>query len=126
VVVDNEGLSSVPDTVSVVVQSNNVIYVAGISMGLTSSKQGYQASATVTVRNHSGALVSGATVTGQWSGLATGAVSRSTSRNGTTTFTSTRSRNRGTFTFSVTDISFSGSTYVPSQNVKTQDSISTP
>lgn len=126
VVVDNEGLSSVADTVTVVVQSNNVLYVAGISMGLTSSKQGYQASATVTVRNQNGALVSGATVTGQWSGLASGTVSRSTSRNGTTTFTSSRTRNRGTFTFNVTGITLSGYSYKPSQNVETQDSIATP
>lgn len=126
VVVDNEGLSSVADTVTVVVQSNNMIYVAGISMGLTSSKQGYQASATVTVRNQSGALVSGATITGQWSDLASGTVSRSTSRNGTATFTSSRTRSRGTFTFSVTGITLSGYTYMPSQNIETQDSIATP
>lgn len=126
VVVDNTGLSSVADTVVIVVQSNNVVYVGNITMTLSSTKQGYAATATVTVRNQNGALVPNAAVTGQWSGLATGTASRTTSRSGTAAFTSTRTRTRGTFTFTVTGITISGYTYAPTRNVKTSASIATP
>jgi PKD repeat protein len=126
VVVDNSGLSSVADTVTIVVQNNKAVYVANITMRLSSTKQGYAATATVTVRNQNGALVSNATVTGQWSGLTTGTSSRTTGRYGTAALTSTRTKNRGTFTFTVTDITLTGYTYSPTRNVKTSGSISTP
>jgi PKD repeat protein len=126
VVVDNSGLSSVADTVVIVVQSNNVVYVGNLTMTLSSTRQGYSATATVTVRNQSGALVSNATVTGQWSGLTTGTASKTTNRSGNAAFTSSRTKNRGTFTFTVTGITLSGHTYVPTRNVRTSASIATP
>ena len=126
VVVDNTGLSSVADTVIITVQSNNVVYVGNITMTLSSTKQGYAATATVTVRNQNGALVPSATVTGQWSGLTTGTASKTTSRSGTAAFTSARTKTRGTFTFTVTGITISGYTYAPTRNVKTSASIATP
>lgn len=126
VVVDNSGLSSTADTVTVVVQNNSYIYVANIAMSLSTSKQGSQATATVTVRNQNGVLISGATVTGQWSGLTSGTVSKSTSRQGVAALTSARTRSTGTFTFTVTGITVSGSTYSPTRNVETSDSITTP
>jgi hypothetical protein len=126
VVVDNSGLSSVADTVNIIVQNNNVVYVANIAMSLSSTKLGYQATATVTVRDQNGALKSGATVTGRWSGLASGTVSKSTSRNGTAALSSARTKNRGTFTFNVTSINLSGFTYSPTRNAETSDSIATP
>ncbi|MCB1274996.1 MAG: PKD domain-containing protein [Prosthecobacter sp.] len=126
VVTDHSGLSSAADTVTIVVQSNNVLYVASIQMSLGSSKQGYQATATVTVKNQNGTVVSGANVTGQWSGLTSGTSVKTTSRKGTASFASGRTKNRGTFTFTVTGITLSGYTYAPQQNVETVDSISTP
>lgn len=126
VVTDNAGLSSAADTVTVVVQNNSYVYVANIAMSLSSSKQGYQATATVTVRNQNGALVPNATVTGQWSGLTTGTVSKSTGRQGTAALTSARTKSQGTFTFTVTNITISGSPYSASRNVETSDSINTP
>ena len=124
--VDNTGLSSVADTVVIVVQSNKVVYVGNITMTLSSSKQGYAATATVTVRNQTGALVSNATVRGQWSGLTTGTASKTTSRSGTAAFSSARTKTRGTFTFTVTGLTLSGYTYAPTRNVKTSASIATP
>lgn len=126
VVKDNSGLASAADTVTIIIQSNNVVYVASIAMTLSSTKQGYAATATVTVRNQNGALVSNATVTGQWSGLASGSASKTTARNGTAAFTSTRTKSRGTFTFTVTGITFAGSSYAQTLNLETADSISTP
>lgn len=126
VVTDNSGLASAADTVTIIVQSNNVVYVASIAMTLSSTKQGYAATATVTVRNQNGALVSNATVTGQWSGLVSGSASKTTGRNGTAAFTSSRTKSRGTFTFTVTGITFAGSSYAQTLNVETSDSIRTP
>lgn len=127
VVVDNSGLSSTADTVTIVVASNNAVYVANIAMTRSgTASKGYQATATVTVRDQNGALKSGATVIGQWSGLTTGTASRTTSRKGTAALTSSRTKSRGTFTFTVTNISLSGFTYAPAQNTETSDSISTP
>ena len=126
VVVDNSGLSSVADTVVIVVQNNNVVYVGNITMTLSSTRQGYSATATVTVRNQNGAVVPSATVTGQWSGLTTGTVSRTTNTSGNAAFTSSRTKNRGTFTFTVTGITLSGYTYAPTRNVRTSASIATP
>jgi PKD repeat protein len=126
VVVDDSGLSSVADSVTIIVRSNNVIYVAAITMTRSSNNQGYSATATVTVRNQNGGLMPNATVTGLWSGLTTGTASRTTGRNGTAAFTSTRTRNRGTFTFTVTGLSLTGYTYAPTRNVATSGSIATP
>jgi PKD repeat protein len=126
VVTDFSGLASAADTVTIVVQTNNILYVANIAMSLSSTKQGYQATATVTVRNQNGVVVPNATVTGTWSGLTTGTVSKTTGRNGTAALTSARTRNRGTFTFTVTGLTLSGSTYSPTRNVETTDSIATP
>ena len=126
VVVDNSGLSSQAATVTIIVQSNNVVYVANIAMSLSSTKQGHAATATVTVRDQNNALVSNATVTGQWSGLVSGTVSKTTNRSGNAAFTSARTKNRGTFTFTVTGITLSGHTYSPTRNFETSDSIATP
>ncbi len=127
VVVDNSGLSSSADSVTIVVQSNKTVYVANIAMTRSgTSSQGYQATATVTVRDQAGALKSGATVTGQWSGLTSSTVSKSTGSKGTAALTSGRTKTRGTFTFTVTGITLSGFTYKPTSNVETSDSIATP
>jgi PKD repeat protein len=126
VVTDYSGLSSAADTVTIVVQSNNILYIANIAMSLSSTKQGYQATATVTVRNQNGSVVPNASVTGQWSGLTTGTASKATGRAGTAAFASVRTKNRGTFTFTVTGITLSGYAYAPTRNAETSDSIATP
>lgn len=126
VVVDNTGLSSVADTVVIFVQSNKVVYVGNLAMTLSSTRQGYAAKSTVTVRDQNGALVRNARVTGTWSGLTKAAVSGTTSRSGTISFTSARTKTRGTFTFTVTGITLSGYTYAPTRNVRTSASIATP
>ena len=126
VVVDNSGLSSPADTVTIVVQNNKIVYVANIAMTLNSNNKGYQATATVTVRDQTGALRSGANVSGTWSGLSTGTSSKTTNTSGNAAFTSTRTRNRGTFVFTVTGITLSGYSYSSGSNVETTDSIATP
>ncbi len=121
---DNDGLSDT-DGVTITVQSPpSTVYVAGIAMSLKTNKSGTTATAQVTIRNSSGALVSGAAVTGSWSGLTTGTSTKTTGSNGMASFTSARTKNHGTFTFTVTGVSASGYTYNPAQNAETSDSIS--
>ncbi len=126
VVIDNAGLSAASQTITIQVGSNNYVYVAAIDMKLATSRSGYQATATVTVRNQSGQVVPNASVVGNWSGIVSGSSSRTTGRNGTVSFASPKTKNRGSFVFTVSGISLSGSTYSPANNVETSDAISTP
>jgi len=126
VVVDNAGLSAASQTITIQVGSNKYVYVAAIDMKLASSKSGYQATATVTVRNQSGQVVPNASVIGTWSGLVSGSSARTTSRNGAVSFTSPKTKNRGSFIFTVSGITVSGSSYSPVNNIETSDAIATP
>lgn len=126
VVVDNAGLSSASQPITVTVGTNKFVYVAAIDMTLSSSRSGYQANASVRVFDQSGKAVPNATVTGSWSGLTTSTASRTTGRTGATTFSSSRTRSLGTFTFTVTGITVTGSSYNSAANIETSDSIATP
>ncbi len=95
-------------------------------MSRNTNKKGSTATAAVTVRNQNGALVSGARVTGSWSGLYAANQSITTNTSGVATFSTSRIRGPGTFIFTVTGITISGSTYTPSLNVETTDSITVP
>ena len=122
IVKDNTGLSG-SDSVTVLVQENKVVYVASITMTKNTTARGTAATATVTVKDHTGALKSGAKVTGQWSGLVSGTTSKNTNTAGNAIFTSSRVKGAGLFTFTVTGITLSGYTYAPSKNIESQDSI---
>lgn len=125
VVIDNTGLSG-STTVLINVQSNNKVFVAAISMSVTKGGAGYQATAVVTVKDQTGAVKSGATVSGNWSGLTTGAASATTNTSGLASFKSLRSKSRGTFTFTVSSITLGGYTYDAASNLQTSASINTP
>jgi hypothetical protein len=84
------------------------MHVASIGMSLL--KNG-QAQAIVIVHDSNGNPVPGATVTGSWSGLATGTASVVTSSSGTADFRSARVRGSGTVTFTVTGVTLSGYVY---------------
>jgi len=105
---------------SVVVTVNNstttvTIYVANIAMSGTKAGVNRTATAVVTIKDTTGALVSGAAVSGTWSGSYTGSVSDTTGADGTVTFTA--SAKRGTsFTFTVTNVTKTGTTYDPALN----------
>jgi len=99
------------------------MHIASIAMALASRNS--QATATVMVVDGVGNPVSGATVTGIWSGLVTtGDGSKTTGTNGSALFYSGRSSSSGTFTFCITSISKSGMTYDAVTNTETCDSIS--
>jgi PKD repeat protein len=126
-VTDNGGLSATSSVTVTVGSAPVAMSVGNIAMSLTVASSGTaNAKAAVKVLDKNGLLVSGATVTGRWSGIVsqTGA-SVVTGTNGVATFTSpTSSRTaRGTFTFTVTGVTRSGYSYVPASNLETSDSI---
>ena len=83
--------------------------------------------AVVKIVDENGAGVSGATVSGDWSGLTSSSVSGTTGTDGRATLNSGFVRNaNGTFTFTVTGVTAAGFTYNPALNVETTDSITVP
>ncbi len=126
-ITDNGGLTALKSTTITVGAPLIAMSVNNIGMTLTIAKTGTAtATAAVTVRDKNGALVPGATVKGNWSGLVskTGA-SAVTGSNGIASLTSPASAKnaKGTFTFTVTGVSKTGYSYVSGSNVETSDSI---
>jgi hypothetical protein len=89
-------------------------------------KTNRSASATVRVVDAAGKAVSGAVVTGSWSGLASSNASSTTSRRGEASFKSPTVKTGGTFYFTVTGITASGFEYDPALNGETTDMIVIP
>ena len=124
-VTDNGGLAAtraVTITVTPAVATPQLA-VADIAMQRTGSTKYYQAQATVTVVDAQGRPVSGATVSGRFSGQSTKSTSAVTDSAGKARLKSSASWTRGTFGFTVTAIVRTGHTYEPALNVETSDSI---
>lgn len=127
VVTDNLGAKATNSVViTVLTNPGNVVFVGNIAMSLVTVASGGSARAVVTIRDASGNVRPGASVSGTWSGLASGSVSGTTDSSGNVTFTTRKTRRSGTFTFTVNGVSASGYTYDPSRNVETTDSIFNP
>jgi hypothetical protein len=96
--------------------------IASIALSLDSRQT--QVIARVTVVDGLGNPVSGATVTGSWTGPITGGdTSRVTSTSGLATFYSSRSQATGFETFCVTGVTLSGKSYDSDLNTETCDVI---
>jgi len=102
------------------------VYVNSITMSSGRSGSNYYARATVWIKNSSGANISGATVTGQWSGAVSGASSGATGADGKVILQSPNKKNGGTFNFCVTNVVATGYTYDSAMNIETCDSITAP
>ncbi|MCU0598340.1 MAG: PKD domain-containing protein [Desulfobacterales bacterium] len=126
-VTDDNGATD-QDSVSIVVTSASAkeIYISDIVMSYKKVGVSKTASAVVAIKNGSGKMVSGATVTGNWSGALTGTASVKTNSYGKATFVSKKTINKGVATFTVTKVSASGYTYNPGMNVKASASITLP
>lgn len=123
---DNGGLSGSSGVTITVTEAPMTakVYVAAITMtGSTSRNGNRNASAEVVIKDASGRLVSGAAVSGSWSGAVSGTGTVTTNRKGVATFKSPTSKSAGTFFFSVNDVTASGYVYDSSLNVKSSDSI---
>lgn len=123
-VTDNSGLTG-SDALNIVVSSGggSYMYVGSIDMRVASLLITDQCIATVTIRDSSNQAVSGATVTGAWTGIAGGTVSGTTSSSGVATLSSkTVLLANGTCKFTVNNVAKTGVTYKSSANVETSDS----
>jgi PKD repeat protein len=124
-VTDNTGLSSSTSFTITVNPAPMPISVGDITMSLTSNKTGTNANASILVTKN-GQPVSGATVSGSWSGIVSGNVSGVTGTNGRVVLKSARTKSSGTFRFTINTVSKSGETYSSSLNVESSDSITKP
>jgi PKD repeat protein len=126
-VTDSGGLTAVKSTMITVGAPPVAVSVADIAMSLTIAKSGTaSAKAAVKVVDATGRVISGAVVTGNWSGIVSKtAATATTSSTGLATFTSPTSSKtaRGSFTFTVTKVTANGYSYVPASNLETSDSI---
>jgi hypothetical protein len=105
---------------------SNDIYVYDITMGFNKLGVNYFGQATVWIKGAGGANISGAVVSGDWSGAVSGSSSGNTGSDGKVMLESPAKKNGGTFTFTVTSVVNTGYTYNPSLNVETSDSITAP
>lgn len=121
-VTDSQGLTDTASASITVNAALQVVYVRSISVGSAgTAKSGYQCTASVTVQNGDNTNVSGATVSGAWSGTVSGSGSAVTSSRGIASIKSAKTKARGTCTFTVGNISSSGASYDASRNAETSD-----
>jgi len=102
------------------------MHISAIHMSLKTAGPNVNAFATVTIVDGSGKAVSGATVSGNWSGATSETDSGVTDMNGQVTFTSDKRKNPGSgtiFTFTVANVEKDGWDYDPNSNNETSDSI---
>ncbi len=115
--------------VTVTAAPQNMMHVTSILMGFKITRLNTAATARVTVVNESGSPVSGATVYGHWSGATTDTDSGVTNSSGQVTLQSNylkKAQSGTTFTFTVDNVVLSGSSYDPTANAETSDTIIVP
>ncbi|MCG8346727.1 MAG: Ig-like domain-containing protein [Chloroflexales bacterium] len=106
---------------------DTVMYVSDIAMQGQRFGRFRRALATVTILDSDGNPVSGATVSGSWSGDYNATPSGTTNANGQVTFASRFVRTAdATFTFTVDNVTASGLAYDPDLNNETSDTIVIP
>jgi alkaline phosphatase len=120
--------STYSNEVSATPNEQQKVHVQNINMSLTQAGKNWKAVAVVLIHNQSETPQVGATVTGNWylnGNLIQSGVSGITDGSGSVVITSPpRSAKSGDiFMFSVTNVTLSGYTYSPNENVETTDSI---
>jgi len=126
-VTDSQGLKASDSLTITTMQdpASSAIHVDNIVLSYKRRARNYQCLAEVTIKNSNGGLVSGANVSGLWSGVTSSStVSAATDTSGVARLTSPSTRSTGTCTFTVSDVTWSGATYDASQNLETTDSYS--
>jgi subtilisin len=97
--------------------------VDSIALVAIKSSGGSYGQAKVRITDLSGASVSGASVTGAWTGVVTGSVTATTDANGYATLASKKSKRSGTLTFTVKGLSKTGCVYSSGDNKVTVASV---
>jgi PKD repeat protein len=119
-VTDARGASSTASTVIQVAAAQlKSIRVAAITLTVVNSSAGKYGKATVAITDEAGSPISGATVTGSWSGPVTGVSTGTTDAGGGATLVSKRAKRAGTVVFTVTNVSAPGCAYNSSLNLAT-------
>jgi PKD repeat protein len=119
-------INGLSDTRSVAITASSAqpkIFSDGIVMDLVNSAKTSYAQAKVTVKDSTGKLVPGVTVTGMWSGLFGGSSSAVTSAGGVATANSANTETSGSFKYTITGMKASGYAYDASQNQMTSNAI---
>jgi hypothetical protein len=92
------------------------LHVADLDRSTATSKNSWSASVTITIRDANSALVSSATVSGTWSGGFSGSASCNTAGGVCTVTSGNLAKSKTSVTFTVTNVTASGATYVPASN----------
>lgn len=101
-------------------------YVYDIAMSFRVQGNTYFGQATVWIKGADGANISGAVVSGDWSGAVSGSSSGNTGIDGKVVLESAGKNFGGTFTFTVTNVTKLDYTYNSGLNVETSDFIAAP
>lgn len=123
------GLINVPAAISYAISppSQPKMHIASISISKQTLGSKTRAVVTVNVVNATGSAVSGASVSGHWSGLTSGTSIATTSSSGTAIFYSAwKTKANGIFTFTVDNMAKSGWIYDYSANAASSASIRVP
>ena len=117
-------------TAGVTLAQGDVVYVEAIAMELSGNSRKLGATAKVTAVDGSGGVLSGATVSGDWTynGAYLNSGTGTTNRRGIAKLNSDRLRasSGDAFEFCITGVAIAGYTYTPSSNVETCDVITVP
>jgi parallel beta-helix repeat protein len=97
--------------------------VSNVTINVQSKGGGWDLIPTVTIVDADGRAVSGATVTGSWSGATTGTLTAVTDSNGNARFQSQHTTNTGTATFTVNNVSHSSFVYDSRLNTMTSATV---
>ncbi len=102
------------------------MYVYDIAMGYRVDGDYKYAQATVTIKDDTGAAVSGASISAAWSGLIKRATTGVTLADGTVMIESPGTKKSGDVTFTVNDVTATGYNYNSSLNIETSDTVTLP
>lgn len=116
------GLASISINVTAPV-TQAVMSVSSISMSGTVRKVQRSATATVAIRDDKGNVVTGAAVTGAWSGVVSSRLTATTGTDGQIVFKSPNAKKGGTFIFTVNSVTKPEFVYDPALNVMTSNSV---
>jgi PKD repeat protein len=126
-VTDNAGATGTTTT-TITVSSGapnpaTILHIESVSLSIVANGKNRSVRATVVVKDGNGAVVSGVTVTGSFTGPVAGAATGTTDTNGVALLTSKVTKSTGQVSFTVTGVAKSGYSYDPSKNGSSGGSI---
>ncbi|HEU5255001.1 MAG TPA: hypothetical protein VFU28_03365 [Vicinamibacterales bacterium] len=114
--VNTGGVSAYSNTATTTTPATPQLHVADLDGSTATSKNTLTASVTITIRDANSAPVSGATVSGTWSGGFSGTASCNAAGGTCNVTTGNLAKSKTSVTFTVTNVTASGATYVSSSN----------